>query len=219
MRASTWRGRWHLAIAASGSSISRPGQQPIANETGTVQVILNGEIYNFAEVRTRLQEKGHRFKTRSDTEVIVHAYEEFGEECVAHFNGMFAFALWDEERESLFLARDRMGEKPLYYTEQAGWFIFGSEAQSGPRTSRGGAPAGPPGLFALSHQWLPARSPHDLPRKSTSCRLDTSCPSRQGKLVSFATGTFSSSRIASSARMNGRGSCGTGCVSPSGDGS
>jgi asparagine synthase (glutamine-hydrolysing) len=106
------------------------GRQPIANETGTVQVILNGEIYNFAEVRTRLQEKGHRFRTRSDTEVIVHAYEEFGEECVAHFNGMFAFALWDEERETLFLARDRMGEKPLYYTEQAGWFVFGSELRA-----------------------------------------------------------------------------------------
>lgn len=106
------------------------GRQPIANETGTVQVILNGEIYNFAEVRTRLQEKGHRFTTRSDTEVIVHAYEEFGEECVAHFNGMFAFALWDEERETLFLARDRMGEKPLYYTEQDGWFVFGSELRA-----------------------------------------------------------------------------------------
>ena len=106
------------------------GRQPIANETETVQVILNGEIYNFAEVRSWLQERGHRFKTQSDTEVIVHAYEELGEECVAHFNGMFAFALWDEERETLFLARDRMGEKPLYYTEQDGWFIFGSELRA-----------------------------------------------------------------------------------------
>jgi asparagine synthase (glutamine-hydrolysing) len=106
------------------------GRQPIANETETVQVILNGEIYNFAEVRSWLQERGHRFKTQSDTEVIVHAYEELGEECVAHFNGMFAFALWDEERETLFLARDRMGEKPLYYTEQDGWSIFGSELRA-----------------------------------------------------------------------------------------
>jgi asparagine synthase (glutamine-hydrolysing) len=106
------------------------GRQPIANETETVQVILNGEIYNFAEVRSWLQERGHRFKTLSDTEVIVHAYEELGEECVTRFNGMFAFALWDEEREALFLARDRMGEKPLYYTEQDGWFIFGSELRA-----------------------------------------------------------------------------------------
>jgi asparagine synthase (glutamine-hydrolysing) len=106
------------------------GRQPIANETGTVQVILNGEIYNFAEVRSRLQERGHRFRTGSDTEVIVHAYEEFGEECVAQLNGMFAFAVWDEERETLFLARDRMGEKPLYYTEQDGWFVFASELRA-----------------------------------------------------------------------------------------
>ena len=106
------------------------GRQPVANETGTVRVILNGEIYNFAEVRARLEEQGHRFATRSDTEVIVHAYEEFGEECVGHFDGMFAFALWDAERETLFLARDRMGEKPLYYAEQAGWFVFGSELRA-----------------------------------------------------------------------------------------
>jgi asparagine synthase (glutamine-hydrolysing) len=106
------------------------GRQPIANETETVQVILNGEIYNFGEVRSWLQERGHRFKTLSDTEVIVHAYEELGEECVTHFNGMFAFALWDEDRGALFLARDRMGEKPLYYTEQDGWFIFGSELRA-----------------------------------------------------------------------------------------
>jgi asparagine synthase (glutamine-hydrolysing) len=106
------------------------GRQPIANETETVQVILNGEIYNFGEVRSWLQERGHRFKTLSDTEVIVHAYEELGEECVTRFNGMFAFALWDEDRGALFLARDRMGEKPLYYTEQDGWFIFGSELRA-----------------------------------------------------------------------------------------
>ena len=106
------------------------GRQPIANETGSIQVILNGEIYNFRELRTRLQDRGHHFSTQSDTEVIVHAWEEFGDECVAHFNGMFAFALWDAERETLFLARDRLGEKPLYYTEQDGWFVFGSEVRA-----------------------------------------------------------------------------------------
>jgi asparagine synthase (glutamine-hydrolysing) len=106
------------------------GRQPIANETGSVRVILNGEIYNFGELRTRLREKGHRFATRSDTEVIVHAWEEFGEECVAHFNGMFAFALWDAERATLFLARDRLGEKPLYYAQRDGWFVFASEVRA-----------------------------------------------------------------------------------------
>ncbi len=106
------------------------GRQPIANETGSVHVILNGEIYNFGELRTRLQDKGHRFSTQADTEVIVHAWEEFGEDCVAHFNGMFAFALWDAERETLLLARDRLGEKPLYYAERDGWFVFGSEVRA-----------------------------------------------------------------------------------------
>lgn len=106
------------------------GRQPIANETGTIHVVLNGEIYNFAELRTSLETKGHRFATRSDTEVIVHAWEEFGEECLAHFNGMFAFALWDADRETLFLARDRFGEKPLYYAERDGWFVFGSEVRA-----------------------------------------------------------------------------------------
>ena len=106
------------------------GRQPVANETGTVWVILNGEIYNFLELRAGLQKRGHRFTTKSDTEVIVHAYEEFGEECVEHLNGMFAFALWDAERETLLLARDRMGEKPLYYTERHGWVVFASELRA-----------------------------------------------------------------------------------------
>src|SRR3989442_9510050 len=88
------------------------GRQPIANETGTVHAILNGEIYNFQSLAETLRERGHRFTTRSDTEVIVHAYEEFGEECLAHFNGMFAFVLWDARRQTLFAARDRMGRNP-----------------------------------------------------------------------------------------------------------
>jgi asparagine synthase (glutamine-hydrolysing) len=106
------------------------GHQPIANETGTVRAVLNGEIYNFRGLAETLRERGHRFATRSDTEVIVHAWEEFGEDCVAHFNGMFAFVLWDAGRQTLFAARDRMGEKPFYYAERNGWFIFGSEVRA-----------------------------------------------------------------------------------------
>jgi asparagine synthase (glutamine-hydrolysing) len=106
------------------------GHQPIANETGTIHAMLNGEIYNFRSLAETLRARGHRFTTSSDTEVIVHAYEEFGEECLAHFNGMFAFVLWDAERQTLFIARDRMGEKPLYYTERNGWFVFGSEVRA-----------------------------------------------------------------------------------------
>jgi asparagine synthase (glutamine-hydrolysing) len=106
------------------------GHQPVANESGTVHAMLNGEIYNYRSLTATLRERGHRFATSSDTEVIVHAWEEFGEDCLAHFNGMFAFVLWDAERQTLFAARDRMGEKPFYYAERPGCFVFGSELRA-----------------------------------------------------------------------------------------
>src|SRR6267142_2478459 len=106
------------------------GDQPIANEDGAVHVALNGEIYGFAALRASLERAGHRFRTASDTEVIVHAWEEYGEHCPDHLNGMFGFALWDGRRQVLFLARDRMGEKPLYYAKVDGWFVFGSELRA-----------------------------------------------------------------------------------------
>ena len=106
------------------------GDQPLGNEDGTVQVVFNGEIYNFAEVRHQLVASGHRFRTNSDTEVIVHAYEEWGDACVERFRGMFAFALWDARAGRLLLARDRLGVKPLYYAEVPGGIVFGSEIKS-----------------------------------------------------------------------------------------
>ncbi len=106
------------------------GRQPVANENGLIHVVLNGEIYNFRGLTETLKARGHRFTTSSDTEVIVHAYEEYGEDCLAHFNGMFAFVLWDAERQTLFAARDRMGEKPFYFAERNGWFVFGSEIRA-----------------------------------------------------------------------------------------
>ena len=107
------------------------GQQPLFNEDGSVAVVFNGEIYNFQELIPELAALGHTFRTKSDTEVIVHAWEAWGERCVERFRGMFAFALWDRNRETLFLARDRLGVKPLYYAEIAdGRFIFGSELKA-----------------------------------------------------------------------------------------
>jgi len=103
------------------------GGQPIANEDDTVNVVFNGEIYNYVELRDELKKKGHIFRTQSDTEVIVHGYEEWGDECTNRFNGMFAFALWDSKRRRLFIARDHLGIKPLYYVLLDDRLLFASE--------------------------------------------------------------------------------------------
>ncbi|MBL7206317.1 MAG: asparagine synthase (glutamine-hydrolyzing) [Candidatus Aenigmarchaeota archaeon] len=108
----------------------KTGKQPMKNEDGTIQIVFNGEIYNFQELRTDLEKKGHKFYTNSDTEVIIHAYEEYGKNCLKRFNGMFAFAIWDSKKKSLFLARDRLGIKPLYYTFFNGSLIFASEIKA-----------------------------------------------------------------------------------------
>lgn len=120
---------WDVALAHRRLSIIdlSSGHQPLGNETGQVQIVFNGEIYNFESLRDGLSRRGHVFRTQSDTEVIVHAYEEWGAECVSHFRGMFAFVIWDAERQRLFLARDRFGKKPLYLVERAGGLIFASE--------------------------------------------------------------------------------------------
>ncbi|MFH1541426.1 MAG: asparagine synthase (glutamine-hydrolyzing), partial [Elusimicrobiota bacterium] len=105
------------------------GNQPIYNEDSTIWVVLNGEIYNFLELRKDL-EKRHKFYTKTDTEVIVHLYEEYGENCVQYLRGMFAFAVWDEKNKKLFIAKDRIGKKPLYYYCKNGTFVFASEIKS-----------------------------------------------------------------------------------------
>ena len=106
------------------------GGQPISNEDGRIHIVFNGEIYNYIELRELLLKSNHLFKTRSDTEVIVHAYEEWGVECVNRFNGIFAFSIWDMDRRTLFLARDHLGVKPLYYCEDQEKFLFASEIKS-----------------------------------------------------------------------------------------
>lgn len=106
------------------------GRQPITNEDQTIWLVFNGEIYNFREIRAELEKRGHVFTTNSDSEVILHAYEEYGDRCVHHFNGMFAIALWDAPKRRLFLARDRLGIKPLYYWSNHEALVFGSEIKA-----------------------------------------------------------------------------------------
>src|SRR5262249_28163700 len=106
------------------------GDQPMCNEDKTVWLVFNGEIYNYQELRQTLLAKGHIFSSTSDTEVIIHSYEEYGVDCLAKLRGMFAFALWDQKKRILFLARDRVGIKPLYYSQTDGSILFASEIKS-----------------------------------------------------------------------------------------
>ncbi|HTP11833.1 MAG TPA: asparagine synthase (glutamine-hydrolyzing), partial [Anaerolineae bacterium] len=106
------------------------GQQPIGNEDGTLWIVFNGEIFNYVELRPKLEALGHRFATHSDTEVILHLYEEYGPACLQHLNGQFAIAIWDNARHTLFLARDRVGIRPVFYTVSDGQLVFASEIKA-----------------------------------------------------------------------------------------
>jgi asparagine synthase (glutamine-hydrolysing) len=108
----------------------RTGHQPISNEDGDIWIVYNGEIYNHQELRQDLEKRGHRYLTRSDTETIIHLYEEYGRDCVQHLRGMFAFAIWDARSQKLFAARDRLGIKPFYYLLDENIFLFGSEIKA-----------------------------------------------------------------------------------------
>lgn len=125
------RGRAALGMRRLSIIDLKTGQQPIFSGDERLVIVFNGEIYNFRELRAELEGKGYRFKTNSDTETILHAFKEYGRECVSRLRGMFAFAIWDFENRSLFMARDRIGKKPLFYSLTAdGTFVFGSELKS-----------------------------------------------------------------------------------------
>jgi len=153
VRGSAGLGHRRLSII----DLSPDGHQPMGNEDGSVRIVFNGEIYNFRELRAGLEARGHRFRSRSDTEVIVHLYEELGTDCLARLRGMFAFAIWDEPRRRLFLARDRVGKKPLYYADTPARFLFGSEIKA---ILAAGGVERRPDLQALSHyltyQYVPS---------------------------------------------------------------
>ena len=110
--------------------LSPAGHQPMSNEDGTVWIVFNGEIYNHRDLRKQLEKHGHVYRSQCDTETILHAYEQYGEQCVEYFEGMFAFAIWDENRQRLFFARDRIGIKPLYYWRDNQRFLFSSEIKA-----------------------------------------------------------------------------------------
>src|SRR5208337_5458999 len=106
------------------------GAQPMSIMDGHLWITFNGEIFNYVELREELLNKGHRFATRSDTEVILNAYKQYGEECVNHFNGQWAFAIWDTKQQRMFLSRDRLGVRPLFYTQTRDSFLFASEIKA-----------------------------------------------------------------------------------------
>src|SRR5438876_11475627 len=110
--------------------LSEAGHQPMMSACGRYVITYNGEIYNFQELRTELEAKGYRFHSRTDTEVVLNAFVEWGEKCLDRFNGMFAFAIWDKRERKLLLARDRYGIKPIYYARCGNSFLFGSEVKS-----------------------------------------------------------------------------------------
>jgi asparagine synthase (glutamine-hydrolysing) len=151
------------------------GRQPLYNEDGSVVVTFNGEIFNFAEVERELIAKGHTFRTRCDTEVIVHAWEEWGEACLARFNGMFAFAVWDQRQKTLFMARDRLGVKPLYYAEiPDGQLIFASELKAillHPQVARRIDPAAVEEYFAFGYVPDPKTIFHAVKKLEPGCFL------------------------------------------------
>jgi asparagine synthase (glutamine-hydrolysing) len=147
----------HVGLAHARLSIIdlSGGAQPMANADGTIHLTFNGEIFNYVELRDELIARGHRFTTTSDTEVILHAYEAYGIDCVEKFNGDFAFAIWDRRRNRLMLARDRMGVRPLFHTRRNGCLYFASEVKALLETPGVTATLDPIALDQIFTFWFP----------------------------------------------------------------
>ena len=161
------------------------GRQPIHNEDKSIWIVFNGEIYNFPELRRDLEARGHQFYTHTDTEVIVHLYEEMGSDCVKKLRGMFAVALYDFNNRTLLLARDRLGKKPLYYALHQGRLLFGSEIKALLAVAPELAEVSPEGILQF---FFPTRI---LPsRESPSCRPATLRNIKMVRSVFVSTGTF-----------------------------
>lgn len=137
------------------------GDQPISNEDGALWIVYNGEVFNYVELRPDLEKRGHRFTTHTDTEVILHLYEEEGPDCLRHLNGQFALAIWDSRQHSLFLARDRVGVRPLFYSAQNGQLFFGSEIKAILASGKVEACIDPQALREVFTYWSPL-SPHSI---------------------------------------------------------
>ena len=133
------------------------GHQPLSNEDGTIWIVFNGEVYNFRTLRKELEQKGHIFKSNTDTETIIHLYEEMGTQCVTRLRGMFAFAIWDEKKQMLFCARDRFGIKPFFYRQDDQRFLFGSEIKNILKVSKRPSIA----IAALDHYLTYGYTPND----------------------------------------------------------
>jgi len=146
-------GHTRLAII----DLSESGRQPMTNEDGSLYLVVNGEIYNYVDLRADLQARGHAFKSHSDSEVILHLYEEYGEDCVQQLEGMFALALWDAPRRRLLLARDRFGIKPLYVAQEGEALYFASELVAIRRGGSAAAEIDPQAIYAyMALSYVPA---------------------------------------------------------------
>lgn len=160
----------------------KTGHQPMSSEDGSIVIVYNGEVYNFSEIKTALLGRGHKFRTSSDTEVVLRAYEEYGEDCIKHFNGMFAFAIFDSKRGSLFLARDRFGKKPLYYAVFDNQFIFGSELKAVLKHPSARRDIDPAALSQyLSYEYIP--SPRSIFRNIYKLEPGFSMTVKSGKVT------------------------------------